>query len=357
MEALEKIRYWLIKNQYDGLILTRRDNFTWVMQGKHNYVCTNTDTGIVSILVGKETVRIWGDNIDCKRIAEEENPLGAEALSYPWYEKPEQYLKKLISGQRFVSDTGIADTPNVQEELIAMRLLLTEEEMVRYRRLGAECADIVENICREAKPGQTEKEIAAQVSCACYLKGISPDCVLVGSDERILKYRHPIPTDKRIEKSLMVVLGGERDGLNSSLTRFVYFTAVPNEIWERYQKTRYIFAAMQLLMKDGLSYGAYFECIRDLYERAGYKDEWKLHHQGGPAGYGCREFIITPDCNKRIKNGQAYAWNPSITGAKCEDTTLLNNGRIEILTRTKDWPCPEIKINAAAISVADILIR
>jgi hypothetical protein len=57
----------------------------------------------------------------------------------------------------------------------------------------------------------------------CIAAGISPDCVLVGSDERIMKYRHPMPTDRTIDKLMMIVLGAEQAGLNVSLTRFVSF--------------------------------------------------------------------------------------------------------------------------------------
>ena len=59
----------------------------------------------------------------------------------------------------------------------------------------------------------------------------------------------------------MVVLGGEKYGLNVSMTRMVYFVPVPEEIKGRMQKTQKIFAAMQNLMKDGMSYQAYFRKV------------------------------------------------------------------------------------------------
>jgi hypothetical protein len=35
---------------------------------------------------------------------------------------------------------------------------------------------------------------------------------------------------------------------------------------------------------------------------------------------------------------QAFAWNPSITGSKIEDTALLVDGNIELITGTPRWP-------------------
>ena len=36
------------------------------------------------------------------------------------------------------------------------RMHLSKEEVERYREIGAACAQIVEGICKEAKPGRTE---------------------------------------------------------------------------------------------------------------------------------------------------------------------------------------------------------
>ena len=61
---------------------------------------------------------------------------------------------------------------------------LSEKELKRYRKIGQECAGIVEGVAMNARPGQTEQEIADKIRTGCIARGISPDCVLVGSDER-----------------------------------------------------------------------------------------------------------------------------------------------------------------------------
>ena len=35
---------------------------------------------------------------------------------------------------------------------------------------------------------------------------------------------------------------------------------------------------------------------------------------------------------------QAFAWNPNIRGAKTEDTVLVRNGAVELLTATPELP-------------------
>lgn len=357
MEAIVKIREWLKEQNYDGVILSRRDNYAWITQGKRNQVLQNTESGIASLFIKQNQIDLIADNIDAQRIFDEEIGFKVNKISYPWYETLEGFVASCTKNDYIVSDTGIAGTQNVQEQLIELRMALTPREIADYRDLGSLCASFVEKVCMEAQPCQTEKEIANILKTLCIGEGISPDCVLVGSDERILMYRHPMPTDKRISKSLMVVLGGERQGLNISITRMVYFDEVPKEIQLKYEKVQYIFASMQTMMKKDMTYKEYFFRVKELYREVGYEDEWQLHHQGGPTGYGCREFVVTPECNKTMKSGQAYAWNPSITGTKCEETTMLTEEGVEVLSRTCDWPNHIITTPYGCVSVADILVK
>ena len=40
-----------------------------------------------------------------------------------------------------------------------------------------------------------------------------------------------------------------------------------------------------------------------------------------------------------VVENQAFAWNPSITGAKSEDTVLCTPGGVEVLTaHSQEWP-------------------
>ena len=75
---------------------------------------------------------------------------------------------------------------------------------------------------------------------------------------------------------------------------------------------------------------AFADCQR-FYAEAGFPDEWRLHHQGGLTGYGSRELIATPASDHVIEPGQAFAWNPSVTGAKAEETFVLTEAGPQIV--------------------------
>lgn len=357
MSALLKVRNWLSEKGYDGVLLGRRDNYTWISGGAKNHVLSSEETGVAYYVIRKSNIELIADSSDLARMLAEQNPLGAEGVLVPWYESVAEYVKRMTSDGVYVSDTGVGETRNVQEELRELRMILSESEIEKYREIGALCARLVEGVCRDAKVGDSEEKIACMLKCRCLENGISPDCVLVGADERIINYRHPMPTDKKIAKSLMVVLGGEKYGLNISLTRMVYFADIPEEICNRYEKTAYIFACMQRMMADGRSYRGYFEDVQRLYKEAGYDGEWKMHHQGGPTGYACRECVVTPYTDDVIHKGYAYAWNPTIQGTKCEETTYLSDKGVEIFTETSEWPRKRVDTPYGDFAVADILKR
>lgn len=357
MEILAKVRAFLADRGAHGLLVTRRDNYIWITEGRHNHVMRDSPTGVGTLVITGDRVEISADSSDCARLHTEENPLGASAAPVPWYESMEGFLQHYVQGERFLSDTGVAGTENVQAALVDLRLQLTAGEIAAYRRAGSLCAEVVESVCRGAVPGDTETEIARRVCRQATALGINPDCVLVGSDERIAAYRHPMPTDKPIEKSLMVVLGGELRGLFISMTRIVYFGEVPDQLLEKHRKNQEIFAKMQLAMRDGLTYRDYFGMVQQYYRQAGYPDDWQLHHQGGPTGYACREFVVAPQTPGKLRAGQAYAWNPTLTGTKCEETTILGGDGVEILTRTQSWPVRMVETSMGELDVADILLK
>lgn len=354
---IDKIRVWMQSQGYDGIILSRRDNYIWATQGDENFVLSCAETGIAVLLVTHDMAKLYVDSSDANRMRDEQNRIGAEVVEIPWYECAEETLQCEIRGRFVVSDTGILGTKNVQAQLVNIRLDLDKQQINCYREIGKSCAKVVEQICMDAKPGQTEEEISYLVKANCLKQGISPDCVLVGSDERITQYRHPMPTNKKIEHSLMVVLGGARSGLNVSITRMVYFGGIPADIADKYRKNQEIFASMQMMMRDGMSGKEYFGMLQELYNGAGYEDEWKKHHQGGPTGYACREIIIAPETDYVLREGHVYAWNPTIAGVKCEETTYFSGTGIEILTRTDKWPVRKVETVYGCLDVAEIFVK
>ena len=99
-----------------------------------------------------------------------------------------------------------------------------------------------------------------------------------------------------------------------------------------------------------------FKKIVETYERAGFPDEWKRHHQGGVIGYLPRERLATPsETHYAISSCEAMAWNPTVEGTKSEDTILVGSGPIEVLTRSGNWPEITVHLSGQAFPRPAIL--
>jgi hypothetical protein len=56
-----------------------------------------------------------------------------------------------------------------------------------------------------------------------------------------------------------------------------------------------------------------------------------------------------------VKPGQAFAWNPSITGTKSEDTILIDEKGCEVITAMADWPQIPVQVEGRLIERPTIL--
>jgi antitoxin VapB len=197
----------------------------------------------------------------------------------------------------------------------------------------------MEQAAEAVEPGMTEHEISAVIAHFIRASGLVPNVNLVATDERIFKFRHPIPTAGELERYAMLVTCASLGGLVCSLTRFVHFGPMPEDLKRKQQATADIDTAVNFATRPDRTLGEVFADLQQAYASAGFAEEWKLHHQGGPTGYANRERVAVPGDDTRVLENQAFAWNPSITGAKSEDTILVTEEGFEVLTgHSGDWP-------------------
>ncbi|TCP24541.1 Xaa-Pro aminopeptidase [Scopulibacillus darangshiensis] len=357
---LAKLRTYLKKNDFDGILLRRRQNFSWLTGGRYNHIVQSVPEGVADLVVTQDNVYIVTSKMEERRILEEEcQTLGfdVEVLSDDWIRDLTPLVEKIGKGKRMATDTPFKDWLAVNDALIPLRTVLNEEEINRYRSLCQDTARALESVCREILPGQTEHEIAAMLAGKIIEKGVHLQVLLVATDERIYNYRHPIPTDKRLEKHAMIVICAERHGLVANATRFVYFGEPPAELIENKNKLAMIDAVMNDATKPGKKICDVFKAGVAQYERAGFPDDWKKLHQGGLTGYDSREIIAVPETDVIIKANQAFAWNPSLPGIKSEDTILAKENASEFLTTTGEWPSIDVCIQGKVYKRPDILFR
>jgi len=357
---LSLTREYMARHALDAVAISRQASFAWLTCGGDNHVGIATEAGVGTVGVTADKTYLVASNIEAPRLAAEEvNGLGMEVCSFPWHKPAERdaILSDIVAGGTAASDDGSPGTRPLGGDFAELRYSLTQPEIDRYRWLGRNCSLVVEAACRRASPQQTEWELAAAISEGCFKAEITPIVLLVAADERINRFRHPIPTDTRAKRALMAVLCGRRWGLIVSLTRLVHFDPLSDELKARHQAVCRVDAAFIAGTVIGRSTGEVFRNAVEVYRETGFADEWLLHHQGGPTGYASRDYKPTPDETRLVLPNQAFAWNPSISGTKSEDTILATPDGPEILSRAHEWPMLTVDYAGKVLSRPDVLVK
>lgn len=357
-EKERRVRELMRRERLGALAITNVGNFAWLTCGGGNYVGTANDVGAATAVITADAKYIVCDNIERPRIRDEEvHGQGFEFWEYGWQENNrDAIIAKIANGVEIGSDIPMAGARNAGAALDACRQSLTAEEIQRYRKLGKAAAECLEATAREIRPGMTEHEMAGMLDKRLYSRGIVPTLTLIATDERIDNYRHPVPTEKKLERRAMLVTGARKWGLIVSATRMVSFGEAPEELRRRHDAVARADATLISATRPGARMGDVFRGAMAAYSDTGYPGEWKLHHQGGPTGYRPREFRVTEATDAIVVDNQAFAWNPSITGAKTEDTIVATAEGPIVLSGTDDWPKVNVEIEGQVIARPDILV-
>lgn len=341
---LDAIYSLLAENDLDALLLRRVSSFAWATCGAASYVNTAAVEGVAALLVTQSGRYLITDNIEAPRFEKEErlSAQGWEFRFHLWHEHP-QIINQLVGGLKVGADVPYPGAVDLSQTVARLRSHLTVEEAQRFREVGRLTAQAMEAAARAIRPGMTEHEIAGLLSGESEKRGVQPIVNLVAVDERILDFRHPLPTAKTLERYAMLVLCGRRWGLVANLTRLVHFGRLTAELRRKAEAVARVDAAFIAATRPGRTVGDILQAGIDAYAAVGYPEEWNLHHQGGVAGYEGREVIAVPGMTDPVHAGQAYAWNPSITGTKSEDTILVGEVQHEVLTAIDGWPTLQVE--------------
>lgn len=356
-EKERRIREFMRTEGYEAVLLKRQANFCWMTCGGLNLVGITTELGASTLLITQEKKYVISNNIEASRMMEEEAlaTQGFIGMSYPWHEEKElSMVKDLTRDDAIASDVPFPGAEVVQEKIARLRYSLTQEEVRRYRWLGEKVSLALEETLTETSRGEKESEVVGRLCHKLWSDRIDPVTLMAAADDRIYRFRHPIPTEKRIDRYLMFSVNARKWGLIVSLTRFVHFGKLPESLREKYLANVFIDCTFMAESRPGVPAREVLAKGLEAYQRKGYPEEWKLHHQGGSIGYTGRDYRTNLDTPDIIVENQAFTWNPSITGTKSEDTILAAATGHEMITRPVIYPTVSISVAGRDFERPDI---
>lgn len=346
----------------DYLVLSDQGNAAWLAGGGRSYVSWAREQGAAWFVVTPTEAILFTTNIEAGRMQTEEFPdLPYRVVSYPWWESPAASLATLISAGAPVGVDipvpGLPGASQVGTALSRLRSRLTPAARDRARALGRAVGETLAAVCQELQPGQTELQVAGALAGRLVGQGIDPVVCLIAGDERIFRWRHFIPVAHPIQSYAAVAVSARQDGLVLSCTRLVHFGPPSEDVMRRLGAVRHIDAELISSTRPDVTGSELFAVAKAAYAATGFTEEWRNHHQGGLAGYKSREWLATPTATEKVEVGQLYAWNPSLPGAKSEDTILVGPQGNEILTEAGGFPYEEVVTDRGTVRRPTILIR
>jgi antitoxin VapB len=288
--------------------------------------------------------------------------LAFEPVEFRWTDEradPEflaQKARAVLGEGPIGSDSPVPRTHPFEASLSRLRRVLEPEELSRYRALGADAGRAVGDLLRLVPPGISEREAVREVAIALLRANARPLVLLAAADDRLLRHRHPLPTALVWANRLMVAVCAERDGLVVALSRLISAGDPGAEIARRLAAAQGVLGDLLDASTDGASAASLFEVAADGYARRGFPGEETKHHQGGSIGYRSREWIAHPRSEERVMTPAALAWNTSVTGTKVEETCLVTEAGVDVITSSPDWPSTSVTARGRTIRVPDHLV-
>ena len=347
-EKTDRLLQLMAAEGLGGILLNARHNFAWLTCGGTSGIDQSREPGAGWLFVRRDGRRfVLANRIEMPRLLEEElQDQGYEPVEFGWEDEKANASIVAEHSQALLHDhKGLAsDIPAagcdrvIESELTRARGALTLPEIGRYRALGRDAGEAIGRMARGLKPGLTEIEIARRASDALAACGAQSVVSLVASDGRLAKFRHPVPTERRWERSVMVVACARRAGLTVSLTRIVCSGAAPDDLQRRTEACARVNAQLFAATRPGARGDELYHVTQRGYSQEGFPGEVHLHHQGGATGYRTRDWVAHPQSEDRVQLHQAFAWNPSITGTKTEETCIVFDDHVEVISASPNWP-------------------
>ena len=343
-QKLALVRAGMARAGLGAVRLRGNAGFSWLCRGASAAVLLTSESAVAEAVVTPDGAFVLTDDIEAPRLLAEEGLDGLDVVAHRWWDEgaADAFVAGHAGGLPVASDRPRGAERPLPGDLEAARWSLLPPELERYRALGRDAANAVTDTLQAIGPALSEHDLAAVASAALWARGIHPALTLVAGERRLPRFRHPTPSAEPLGRRAMLVVCARRHGLYANLTRFVAFGPLSPAERALHEDVARVEAAALAASRPGATLGEVFGAIVDAYAALGHAGQEERHHQGGPCGYLSREVVARPGSSLRLAANGAVAWNPSLPGAKVEDTFVASDTGLELLTHDPRWPAVSV---------------
>jgi len=338
-ERMAPLRELMKVKGLESIVLRRNPNLAWAIAGRA-HVPTTIDAACFDLIITQEGATAITNVVEAPRLIAEELPSEITVKAIKWSEGRDPQLPP---GAKVGSDQPGADRIDLGAEIESIRASLIESDVARYKEICSDAATALGNAMKQVVSSDREIDVAGLISHALWQADLEIAFLGVAGQDRVHKFRHPLPTSAVVGNRVSASICAKRKGLIASVTRIVSFEPITDAIAKDYEAIFKVEAAMLDATVVGKPFSDPINAAIAAYPANGFdSDEWTKHHQGGPTGFLPRDWPAHTGSARLIANYQPIAWNPTGKGFKAEDTIIATNSGVKILSMDPDWPSFEV---------------
>ena len=339
-ERIQPLRELMKSNGLDAFVLRRNPNLAWAIAGRA-HVPTTIDMACFDLIITHDSATAITNVVEAPRLIAEELPSEVSVQTIKWSEGRDPLLP---TGSKVGSDQPGADRIDFGVEVEMMRASLIESDLARFQNICIDAAVALGNAMKQVESSDREIDVAGLITHSLWQADLEIAFLGVAGQERVHKFRHPLPTDSVVGNRVSASICAKRKGLIASVTRIITFGEVTDQMIADYTSIFKVEAALLDATIVGKPFSDPINAAIAAYPANGFDaDEWTKHHQGGPTGFLPRDWPANQTSARLIQSNQPIAWNPTGKGWKAEDTIVATNSGVKLLSVDPEWPSFEVK--------------
>ena len=338
-QRIQPLRDLMKSKGLDAFVLRRNPNLAWAIAGRA-HVPTTVDMACFDLIITQSDAVAITNVVEAPRLIAEELPPEVSVKTIKWSEGRDPLLP---TGAKVGTDQPGAERVDLGVEVEMIRASLIESDLARYKEICVDAAIALGNAMKQVESTDREIDVAGLITHSLWQADLEIAFLGVAGEERVQKFRHPLPTHAVIGNRVSASICAKRKGLIASVTRIVTFGLVTDHMVSDYTSIFKVEAAMLDATVVGQPFSDPINAAIAAYPANGFDaDEWTKHHQGGPTGFLPRDWPANQGSARLIAENQPIAWNPTGKGWKAEDTVVATTSGVKLLSQDPDWPAFEV---------------
>ena len=341
----------------DALLVLSPDNFAWLSAGGAARGILDPES-MPALFFTADARWVLCCNADVQRIFDEElDGLGFQVKEWPWHLGRATLLTDLCQGRNVACDLPFESCKVVGPQLQPMRRVLTDYEIACYRTLGQTLSHALEATGRTLAVGESEREVAGQLSHRLLHRGVYPLLISVSADGRGRTYRQAAFTSAEVKRTCVLTVAARKYGLCARASRVIAF-GQPDASFRKEHDAACKISATYIA-------GSWPDAVprqilltgQRIYQLTGFEHEFFLAPQGHLTGHAPVELNLSLNDEELLQARWAVTWCVAVGAAVSCDTLLIVEEGPRAITAAENWPLKRIRIQGAEFVRPDILVR